>query len=163
MQTPKHSPSQVRILSRCLLKTETHTSALIARVALGAVILPHGLQKTTGWFGGYGFTGTMNFFTETMGIPWVFAFAAVVAESLGAFCLIVGCLSRVASLAIGITMMVAMLTTHIEYGFFMNWFGAQEGEGIEYFLLAMGLAAAVTISGGGRWSVDRLLLSPAKD
>nr|WP_320012758.1 hypothetical protein [uncultured Desulfobulbus sp.] len=36
----------------------------------------------------------------------------------------------------------------------MNWFGTQAGEGYEYHILAAGMAAALVIAGGGRWSVD---------
>lgn len=44
---------------------------------------------------------------------------------------------------------------HLPNGFFMNWFGQQQGEGVEYHLLVIGIAAALLVTGGGRWSVDR--------
>jgi putative oxidoreductase len=50
-----------------------------------------------------------------------------------------------------------MFMAHVKNGFFMNWFGKQQGEGIEYFLLILGLALALVVSGGGRWSVDRAI------
>jgi len=37
----------------------------------------------------------------------------------------------------------------------MNWFATQQGEGFEYHLLIIGIAAALLVAGGGRWSVDR--------
>jgi putative oxidoreductase len=77
------------------------------------MILPHGLQKTFGLFGGYGFSGTMQFFTEQMGIPWIFAFLAVMAELLGGLGLIVGAFTRIAALGVGSTMLVAALTVHM--------------------------------------------------
>lgn len=140
------------------LKTDNDLAATIARLALGVMILPHGLQKTLGWLGGYGFSGTMQFFTETMGIPWIFALAAILAESVGGLMLILGLGARLASALVGITLFVAALTSHVQHGFFMNWFGQQKGEGIEFFILALGLALIVILKGAGKFSVDRTLI-----
>ena len=118
-------------------------------------MFPHGAQKIFGWFGGGGFSGTMNFFTETMQIPWVLALAAILAESLGPIALVAGIGTRVAALAIATNMVVAALTSHAQNGFFMDWFRNQKGEGFEYYLLALGLCAVVLILGGGTASVDR--------
>jgi len=46
---------------------------------------------------------------------------------------------------------------HLPHGFFMNWFGKQQGEGYEYHLLVIGIAAALLVTGGGRWSADRVI------
>jgi putative oxidoreductase len=142
---------------RKLLATPADNTTLIARVTLGAVMLPHGLQKTLGWFGGFGFEGTMNLFTHAMGIPWILAFAAIAAEALGSLALITGVLGRLAALAIAANMAVAIATVHWHNGFFMNWLGGQHGEGFEYHILAIGLAAAVVLRGSGSLSVDRWL------
>lgn len=139
-----------------LLATSTDSAPVIARVALGAVIFPHGAQKVLGWFGGHGISGTMGFM-HSMGIPAVFAALAIAAEFLGSIGLITGTLSRVAAFGIAMTMLVAMATVHIGNGFFMNWTGAQGGEGFEYHLLAIALAAIVMVKGAGKWSVDRAL------
>lgn len=140
-----------------IFKTEDKWSFLIARLSLGVVILPHGLQKSFGLFGGYGFSGTMNFFTDTLGIPWVFAFLAIVAELVGGLSLIFGLASRIAAFGVGVTMLVAMFMVHLEHGFFMNWFGNQKGEGFEFFILAVGLSIIVLIEGGGKFSIDKKL------
>lgn len=137
--------------------TRNSAVLLVLRLGLGLVILPHGLQKTLGWFGGFGFSGTMDFFTQTMGIPWIFGLAAVLSESVGATLLLFGAATRVAVAGIGITMLTAMLTSHVQNGFFMNWFGNQQGEGFEFFLLALALAAGLVLGGGGAMSVDRAL------
>lgn len=144
-------------LTQTLFATRGGVAPLILRLGLAIVILPHGLQKTLGWFGGFGFTGTMDFFTRTMGIPWIFGLAAVLAESFGAALLILGLGTRLAAAAIGVTMLVAMLTTHVQNGFFMNWFGKQAGEGYEFFLLAIALATALVVMGGGKLSLDQQL------
>lgn len=131
--------------------------SLVLRLVLGLVILPHGAQKLLGWFGGYGFKGTMAFFTQTMGIPGALALLAIVAEFFGSLALIIGLLTRPAALGIGVVMVVAALTSHLRHGFFINWFGAQEGEGFEFHLLAAGIALALLIIGGGAWSLDYLI------
>ena len=132
---------------------------LVLRLALGAVILPHGAQKLLGWFGGYGYRGTMGYFTGTMRIPYPLGVLPILAESFGALALIVGFLTRPAALGIAVVMVVAALTAHRRHGFFMNWFGNQEGEGIEFFILAAGIALVLVLAGGGAFSLDALLAS----
>ena len=140
-----------------LIQTNSSFAPLIARIVLGCVMLPHGLQKTIGWFGGHGFAGTMQFFTGTMHIPALLAFIAIAAEFAGALGLIVGLLSRVAAFGIASVMVVAIVTVHNANGFFMNWMGTQKGEGFEYHLLAIGLALIVMIQGAGKISLDGLI------
>lgn len=146
---------------RLLCKTDCGLAPLVARLALGLVMFPHGAQKALGWFGGYGFSGTMGFFTGTMHIPALFAFLAILAEFAGSIALIAGLFSRVAALGIAVNMAVAIVTTHAANGFFMNWFGNQKGEGIEYHILAIGLALVVLVAGGGKASLDGLIARPA--
>lgn len=138
-----------------LIATNDDWSATLVRITLGLVMFPHGAQKMLGWFGGYGFSGTMGFFTQQMGIPAAFALLAILAEFAGALGLITGLLSRVAAFGIASVMVVAILTTHLGNGFFMNWAGNQKGEGFEYHILALGLAVAVIIRGSGALSLDR--------
>ena len=140
-----------------LLSTNNSIVPLIARLSLGLVMFPHGAQKMLGWFGGYGFSGTMGFFTGTMHIPAVFALLAILAEFLGSLGLIAGLFSRIAALGIAVNMVVAILMVHSANGFFMNWYGKQPGEGFEYHLLAIGLALIVMIHGGGALSLDRAI------
>jgi len=140
-----------------LIQTDDDSAGLILRVLLGIVFFPHGAQKLLGWFGGHGFSGTMGFFTENMGIPVIFAFLAIMAESLGSIALLTGFMTRIAALGIGTVMGVAVLMVHLPNGFFMNWFGNQKGEGFEFHLLAIAIAIALIIKGGGKWSIDRLL------
>jgi putative oxidoreductase len=143
-------------MARWLFQTESSIVPLILRLTLAVVMFPHGAQKTFGWFGGHGFKGTMAYFTKS-GIPAGLAFLAIMAEFLGSLGLAVGLLTRVAALGIAVVMLVAIVTVHKPHGFFMNWFGNQQGEGFEYHLLALGLAIALIISGGGAWSVDALI------
>jgi putative oxidoreductase len=129
----------------------------ILRLVLGIVFFAHGAQKMLGWFGGYGFSGTMNFFTHQAGIPAPFAFLAICAEFLGGIGLIVGFLSRIAAFGITCNMLVAIATVHHRFGLFMNWTGAQKGEGIEYHMLVLAITTAIMIAGAGALSIDGLL------
>jgi putative oxidoreductase len=138
-----------------LLQTDGSIVPLVLRLSLALVIFPHGAQKTLGWFGGHGFKGTMASFNKS-GIPAGLAFLAIMAEFLGPLGLTAGLLTRVAALGIAVIMLVA-ITVHMQHGFFMNWFGAQKGEGFEYHLLALGLAVALIISGAGAWSLDAMI------
>jgi len=142
-----------------ILDTKNEISTTILRVALGLVMFPHGMQKLFGWFGGFGFSGTMHFFTDTMGIPWILALMAVLAESLGSIGLITGLFTRISAFGVGVSIAVGALMVHLPNGFFMNWFGKQAGEGYEYHILVVGMALALMLTGGGRWSLDRLILN----
>ena len=140
-----------------LTATDNSSATAILRILLGIVFFAHGAQKMLGWFGGYGFTGTMGFFTGTMHIPALFAFLAIAAEFFGGLGLIVGLLTRVAAFGIAMNMLVAILTVHSQFGFFMNWSGAQKGEGYEYHLLALAMTAFLMIRGAGAASLDRAI------
>lgn len=129
-----------------------------ARVTLGVVILPHGLQKATGAFDGPGFSATMEHLSTDMGVPGLVAFAVIMFESLGALALILGLLSRFVAVGIAGVMLGAVVMVHAQYGFFMNWQGEKAGEGLEYHLLALGLALVVIVSGGGKLALDRAWL-----
>jgi putative oxidoreductase len=147
---------QLNSLLHSLVATGDSFAPTLLRLALGLMILPHGLQKTVGAFGGYGFKGTMGYFTGTLGIPWILAFLAIVAESVGGVMLLLGVGTRLAALAVGGVMLVAAWQ-HRSNGFFMNWTGAQKGEGYEFHLLAVAIALALGLLGGGALSVDGLL------
>ena len=142
---------------RRIFETNNGWDSLILRVGLGAVIFPHGAQKLLGWYGGFGFAGTMGFFTETMHLPWIVAFLVIIGESFGSVGLLLGFLTRFTAASLAVIMVGAILTTHLPYGFFMNWFGKQAGEGFEYHLLVIAMSVALLITGAGRWSVDRLI------
>ena len=138
---------------KALFQTDDAWSSFLLRITLGCVMFPHGAQKLLGWYGGNGFSGTMGFFTEQMGMPAVIAFLIIIGESFGSVGLLVGFLTRFTAASLGIIMLGAISLVHLPNGFFMNWFGQQAGEGYEYHLLVIGMCLALMITGGGRWSV----------
>ena len=147
---------------RRLFSTDNSKAITILRLVLGIVFLAHGSQKMLGWFGGYGFHGTMHFFTGVMHIPAAFAFLAIAAEFFGGLGLILGLLTRVAAFGIAVNMLVAIVTVHAQFGFFANWYGTQKGEGFEFHLLVLAMCAFLMLKGAGAFSVDRLVASSSR-
>jgi putative oxidoreductase len=142
---------------RKLINTTDDFAVTVLRLFLGVVFFAHGAQKALGWFGGYGFSGTMGFFTHQMGIPAPLAALAIAAEFLGGIGLLLGFLGRIAAFGSACNMVIAVVMVHQHFGFFANWTGQQKGEGIEYHILAIAIALAVMIKGSGALSVDRAL------
>jgi len=136
-----------------LMSTTNDVTLTFLRLVLGVVFFAHGAQKLLGWFGGYGFHGTMGFF-EHLGFPAPVAFLIICTEFFGGLGLIVGLLTRIAALGIGVEMIGAIFLVHLPNGFFMNWYGKQKGEGFEYHLLAIAMAGVLLLRGAGKFSAD---------
>jgi len=147
---------------KALFQTDDAWSSFLLRITLGCVMFPHGAQKLLGWYGGGGFSGTMGFFTEQMGMPALIAFLIIIGEFFGSVGLLIGFLTRFTAASLGIIMLGAISLVHLPNGFFMNWFGQQAGEGYEYHLLVIGICLALMITGAGRWSVDGAIAEKMK-
>lgn len=139
-----------------IIKTNPDIVPAIIRLVLGVVFFAHGAQKMLGWWGGPGFSAMMSGF-ESQGIPELFAFLAIAAEFFGGIGLIIGFLGRIAAFGITVNMVVAILTVHLPNGLFMNWSGAQKGEGFEYHLLVLAITLSIMIVGSGAFSIDEYL------
>ena len=151
-------------MKKILNTNPSNTMALLARVALGVVVFPHGAQKLLGWFGGYGFNGTMGFLTGTAGLPSLIALMVILIEFFGSLFLIAGFATRIAAIGIIANFAGVVLTSHLQGGFFMNWYSqANKAEGFEYFILLFGLAIIALIAGGGRASVDAAITKAVPD
>jgi putative oxidoreductase len=140
-----------------LFATNGGVSSLVLRLTLGFVMFAHGSQKVLGWFGGHTFFQTLNMFTQQLHMPAPLAILVMAAEFLGGLGLIVGLLTRIAAFGIGCDMVGAIVLVHWRNGLFMNWFGNQKGEGIEYHLLVIAICIALIITGAGVLSLDRAL------
>jgi len=150
------TPARSNVLQR-VLATESHLAGPLLRLTLAVVMFPHGAQKLLGWWGGYGFEGTMGFLTGTVGLPWILGLGVVLLEFFGPLLLLAGLATRPVALAFAGIMVGAIASVHGSHGFFMNWSGAAAGEGFEYHLLVIGMALALATLGGGRLSADRKL------
>ena len=155
---PAVTTSALRSTLHALVATDAAAAPLVARVSLGLLLFPHGAQHALGWFGGYGFAGTLGWMTDTLGFPAPLAALAIVVELLAPIALVLGAGSRLAALGL-VGLMTGAIATHLPNGFFMNWFGALPAgaEGFEYHLVVVALAAVVVIAGAGRLAVDRRL------
>ncbi len=142
------------------LKQEALT-LLVIRVVLSTVLFAHGAQKLLGWFNGYGFSGSMKYFTETEGLPWIVGFAVILIEFFGPIALILGVATRFTALAI-IGVMIGVIVTNFHSYFFMNWLGSQKEEGYEFFLLMIGMSFSLVVSGAGRYSILSLFQKSAQ-
>lgn len=136
--------------------TNAHTSGLVLRFTLALVIFPHGAQMAFGWFGGYGFQGSMAYLTGTEGLPWAIALLVILLQVIGPLLMAAGFAIRWLAIAFAGMFIGMILTSHLNHGFFMNWSGSQKGEGFEYHILAIGLALALAFDGAGNWSLDRM-------
>ena len=128
-------------------------SLLILRLTAAIVLWPHGAQKALGWFGGPGIAATVAGMSAHFGLPPAVAYLVIGVEFVGPILLVLGILTRVAALGIAIDMAVAALLAHAANGFFMNFSDKQAGEGVEYFILLVGIGLALTIAGPGRIAI----------
>ena len=145
-----------------LLASHPNIGFSISRLTLGLVIFPHGAQKLLGLFGGYGYSATMESMTTQMGLPSVVVFSVIMIEFIGSILLVFGLLSRFWAVSLIGMFTGIIITTQLEHGFFMNWFGNQAGEGYEYSLLVIGLALSVVVNGSGKWSIDGIISNKYK-
>lgn len=144
-----------------LMATPNDPTLTVLRVTLGLVIAAHAAQKVFGWFGGAGFEGTVDIFSNVYGIPPALGTLAIVVEVLSTIGIIAGAFSRLAAAGVIVIMIGAIVTVVGPNGFFMNWFGQMDAglEGYEYHLLAIAMGLAIVVRGGGSLSVDRLFSS----
>ena len=147
----------MRTLIHRITATEPLTTPLILRITFAIVLWPHGAQMLLGWFGGYGFSGSMQYFTTQGGLSSFVAFLVIFLEFFGSLLILLGLFTRLAALSMLILFMGMIVTVHQQFGFFMNWFGNLKGEGFEYHLLGIGILLSLAISGGGKASLDSFI------
>ena len=130
-----------------------NATLLIARLVTGFVVLAHGIQKLFGWFGGYGFDGTIGFFTKTIGLPYIGGVLIIATETIGMLALMLGLFSRYLAFAV-ILIMLGAISFHYPNGFYMDWNNTLSGEGFEFHLVVIALALVIAINGSGVYSLD---------
>ncbi len=129
--------------------TYSHISLLALRAILAAVFIAHGGQKIFGWWGGPGLQGFVEHLQQT-GIPIFLAYLAAFTEFFGGIALLIGLLTRLASLGLLIVMAVAVFTVHFKNGFFA------QNRGYEYPLTLLVIAFSLLLTGPGCFSLDAL-------
>ena len=113
---------------KALFQTDDGWSGLGLRLTLGLVMFPHGAQKLLGWYGGFGFDGTMGAFTQKMGMPWIIAFLVIIGEFFGSLALMAGFLTRFTAASLAVIMLGTVAMVLFSHGFFMIWFGQQQAK-----------------------------------
>ena len=146
-----------------ILSTTDNWAGLILRLTLGVVIFPHGAQKLMGWFGGFGYAGSMQYFTQTAHLSYIIGLLTILFEFFGTLLLLLGAATRINAACCFVVFVGAIGVEQAKNGFFMNWFGNQSGEGIEFSLLVLGMSLALLVTGGGRYSVDGYLTKSRAD
>jgi len=140
-----------------IFKTYPSWAPIFARLTLGIIFFAHGSQKLLGWFGGSGWSGTIQFF-EQSGVPAFLAILLIITEFFGGIAIILGFFTRLAALGLTIAMLVAIFKVHLPNGFFLNWFNVPNmGHGIEYNLALIGLSLSLLVWGAGNLSVDQMI------
>lgn len=124
----------------------------VLRIALGAILIPHGLQKLFGAFGGMGFEKNAALFDKLGYTPGVFWGTLVgCTELIAGSLLVIGLFTRPAAFAIVIFMLNAVYFTSTTGGFFWT------ARGSEFSILILVVALFLLIRGAGPWSVDRTI------
>lgn len=131
-------------------------ASLSARIIAGTVLFPHGAQKLLGYWGGMGYEATMAYFTQTVGLPYFLGVLVIAIEFFSPLLLVLGLFTRASSAVIGLVMIGVIVKVQHQY-FFMNWFGVQKGEGMEFFLLMIGLCLVCFFLGGGKYALDNFI------
>jgi putative oxidoreductase len=145
-------------MKQLFFATDNSWAGLVLRLTLSLIMFAHGAQKMFGLFGGYGFKNTMSYFTTTMKLPWALSLLIIAIEFFGPIGLLAGWSCRLWALLFIIIMVGAIITTNYSNGLFMNWYGTQKGEGYEYHLLVIGMAIALLFTGGGKFSLDSIVI-----
>ncbi len=140
-----------------LFATHNDWTGPVIRLTVAVVLFPHGAQKLLGWWNGHGYISSMEFFTEQVKLPYFLGWLVIMIEFFCPLFILAGFATRLAALAVLAVMTGAIITVQHQY-FFMNWFNDQQGEGMEFFLLMIGLCVALILNGGGKLSVDGPLI-----
>ena len=150
--TPQQQPRLMIPALGSLYAALSDFAEISIRIALGALLLPHGLQKLLGWFGGRGLQANTELFDKLGYTPgWLWGNIVVGTEVIGSILLIIGLWTRPAALAVGIFAFNAIIFTSKRGGFFWS------NGGSEYSILLLVAALFVLIRGAGPYSVDRAL------
>ncbi len=142
-------------MKNLIFKTNDNLASTVLRITLGLVIFLHGIGKLGGGFGTF-----LDYLTGYLNLPAILAYLTVLIETLGSLLLIFGVATRI-NAGIMFGLFIGMIVTvHAQFGFMMNWFGRMQAgqEGYEYHLLVLAMCGALVALGGGRFSVDKMIV-----
>ena len=135
-----------------LLSTSKGLDTVALRVGAGTIFAAHGAQKLFGWYGGYGLEATASWMASIGLEPgMLMAVLAGGAEFFGGLLLIVGLLVRPVALLLAATMVVAIVSVHLQNGLFLA------NNGYEFGLALLVITVGLALRGAGSLSADRVL------
>lgn len=136
-------------LMKKFMESNDSFAPLALRIPIGIIFMAHGAQKLFGWFGGYGLEGTGGWM-ESIGLApgFLMALLAGSAEFFGGLFILLGLLTRLSSVALAFTMVVAIFSVHFANGLFMS------NNGYEFGLALLAASVSLAISGGGKLALD---------
>jgi putative oxidoreductase len=142
----------MKTIINILIGTKLGLDTLPVRIGAGVIFTAHGAQKLFGWFGGYGLEGTAGWM-ESIGLAPGTLMAALAggAEFFGGLLLIAGLLVRPTAVVLAVTMLVAIITVHLQNGLFMS------NGGYEFGLALLVISVGLALRGAGSLSLDNLL------
>jgi putative oxidoreductase len=130
----------------------------ILRVSLGTIFIAHGGQKLFGLWGGTGLSDSIDTLKTSFGIPGYLVLIAILTEFFGGIAVVIGLLTRIVSVGLGIDMVVTITKVYAVNGFFLNWnLVPGHGHGYEFHLALLAMSLAIALSGPGRFAVDHVL------
>ncbi|WP_100658620.1 DoxX family protein [Alteromonas flava] len=135
-----------------LFTSQPSLAPVALRLSAGVIFAAHGAQKLFGWFGGYGLEGTGQWMASIGLEPgYLMALMAGSAEFFGGLFLLLGLLTRPTALVLAVTMLVAIVSVHLENGLFMA------NNGYEFGLSLLAISVALMVSGAGRFALDNVV------
>lgn len=127
-------------------ETQLSHGALVSRLALGGVLLSHGLLKVLV----FTIPGTVGYF-ESLGLPAIVAYLTIFGELAGGTAILLGLYTRLAAL-LSLPLLIGAFWAHAGNG----WLFSNAGGGWEFPLLLVALAGAVALQGGGSFALRKL-------
>lgn len=126
--------------------TNNNYGELITRLALGSILLAHGLLKV------FVFTvpGTIGYF-ESLGLPSIAAYLTIFGELAAGTAILLGLYTRLAAL-LSLPILIGAFAVHSENG----WVFSNQGGGWEFPLLLVTLAVVVAVQGNGPFAIRKL-------
>lgn len=119
---------------------------LVLRLALGVLILLHGIAKLRGGVGG------IEGMLAGHGLPTFLAYGALVGEVLAPLMLISGCYARIGAALVAVNMLFAFALAHLGQ---LGQLNEQGGWALELQGMFLAAAVAIALFGPGRYAINQ--------
>ena len=134
---------------------------LLLRLAVAVVLLAHGSHQVFGMFGGPGVgpggltTTAARFSTLGLEPGYPLAVMAGTIQLAAGGLIVIGLLTRWASIASALYLGIMIWKDQWRWGFFANWMiDPQRGHGVEISVMLVGALMCLALAGAGDWSID---------